>query len=74
MNIQNIGDSSQARTEPDRYRPAAEKILKGDPEQTVYNHDNSPCGQMSAGVWEGDVGQWKGNYTEHEYCEIGKGV
>ena len=74
MSIQDIVDFSQANTAPDRYRPAAEKILKGDPEQTVYNHYNSPCGQMSAGVWEGEVGQWTVNYTEHEYCEIVQGV
>ena len=41
---------------------------------TLYNHYNSPCGQMSAGVWEGEVGHWKVNYTEHEYCEIVQGV
>ena len=74
MSIQDIVDFSQANTAPDRYRPAAEKILKGNPEQTIYNHYNSPCGQMSAGVWEGEVGQWKVNYTEHEYCEIVQGV
>ena len=74
MNIQNIVDFSQAATEPERYRPAPEKILQGDPEQTLYNHYNSPCQQMSAGVWEGAVGQWKVNYSEHEYCEILQGV
>ena len=74
MNIQDVVDFSQANTAAERYRPAAEKILKGDPEQTVYNHYNSPCGQMNAGVWEGEAGQWKVNYTEHEYCEIVQGV
>ncbi|KRP47313.1 hypothetical protein SAMN04490190_4174 [Pseudomonas libanensis] len=74
MSIQDIVDFSQANTAPDRYRPAAEKVLKGDPEQTLYNHYNSPCGQLNAGVWEGEVGQWKVNYTEHEYCEIVQGV
>lgn len=74
MSIQDIVDFSQANTAPERYRPDAEKILKGDPEQTVYNHYNSPCGQMNAGVWEGEVGQWTVNYTEHEYCEIVQGV
>ncbi|MBA5957626.1 DUF861 domain-containing protein [Pseudomonas lactis] len=74
MSIQDIVDFSQANTAPERYRPAAEKILKGDPEQTLYNHYNSPCGQMNAGVWEGEVGQWKVNYTEHEYCKIVQGV
>jgi uncharacterized cupin superfamily protein len=74
MSIESIVDFSEARTPAERYKPAAEKILKGDPKQTLYNHYNSPCGQMSAGVWEGEIGQWKVNYTEHEYCEIVQGV
>ena len=53
---------------------AAEKILKGDPEQSVRNHYGSPCGQFQVGIWEGAVGQWTFNYTEHEYCEILQGV
>lgn len=40
----------------------------------MFNHYNSPCGQMNAGVWEGAIGQWTVNYTEHEYCEIVQGV
>jgi len=74
MSIQNIVDFSQATTEPERYRPDPAKVLKGDPEQVVYNHYNSPCGQLNAGVWEGAVGQWLVNFTEHEYCEIVQGV
>jgi uncharacterized cupin superfamily protein len=74
MSIESIVDFSAVSTQAQRYRPAAEKILKGDPQQTLYNHYDSPCGQMSAGVWEGEVGQWKVNYTEHEYCEIVQGV
>ena len=74
MNIQQIVDFAQVLTEAERYRPAAEKVLKGDPEQAVYNHYSSPCEQFAAGVWEGEVGQWKVNYTEHEYCEILQGV
>jgi len=74
MDIANIIDFAQALTPADRYRPAAEKILKGEPDQAVYNHYSSPCGQFAAGVWEGEVGQWTVNYTEHEYCEIVQGV
>lgn len=74
MSIESIVDFSAVSTEAERYRPAPEKILKGDPEQTLYNHYNSPCGQMSAGVWESEAGQWKVNFTEHEYCEIVQGV
>jgi uncharacterized cupin superfamily protein len=74
MSIESIVDFSQASTTAERYRPAPEKILKGDPEQTIFNHYNSPCGQLSAGVWEGEIGQWLVSYTEHEYCEIVQGV
>ncbi|MGA8132592.1 MULTISPECIES: cupin domain-containing protein [Pseudomonas] len=74
MSIQDIVDFSEATTVPERFRPAEEKVFKGDPEQTIYNHYGSPCGQMNAGVWEGAVGQWTVNYTEHEYCEIVQGV
>jgi uncharacterized cupin superfamily protein len=74
MTIDSIVDFSEASTSAETYRPAAEKILEGDPQQTLYNHYNSPCGQMSAGVWEGETGQWKVSYTEHEFCEIVHGV
>lgn len=74
MRIDSIIDFAQVITEAERYRPAAEKILKGEPDQAVYNHYSSPCGQFAAGVWEGEVGQWTVNYTEHEYCEIVHGV
>lgn len=74
MSIASIVDFAQVLTEAERYRPAAEKILKGEPDQAVYNHYSSPCGQFAAGVWEGEVGQWTVNYTEHEYCEIVQGV
>lgn len=74
MNITSIVDFAQHSVTPERYRPAPEKILGGAPEQTLFNHYQSPCGQMNAGVWEGQVGQWTVNYTEHEYCEIVQGV
>ncbi|MCU1718898.1 cupin domain-containing protein [Pseudomonas sp. 5P_3.1_Bac2] len=74
MKIENIVDFAEAKTRAEHYLPAAEKILKGDPKQNVRNHYSSPCGQFSAGVWEGEPGQWNINYTEHEYCEILHGV
>ncbi|MCF5581866.1 DUF861 domain-containing protein [Pseudomonas syringae] len=74
MSIASIVDFSEASTSAEHYRPAAEKVFKGDPAQTLYNHYKSPCGQMSAGVWNGEPGQWQVNYSEHEYCEIVQGV
>ena len=46
MNIASIIDFAQVLTEAERYRPAAEKILKGEPDQAVYNHYSSPCGSL----------------------------
>ena len=50
MNITSIVDFAQHSVTPERYRPAPEKILGGDPEQTLFNHYQSPCGQMNEGV------------------------
>lgn len=74
MKTEQIVDFASASTVPEHYRPAAEKILKGDPEQSVRNHYSSPCSQFHAGIWEGAIGHWTVNYTEHEYCEILQGV
>lgn len=67
-------ESEAGRVPADRYRPAPEKVLAGDPRQSVRNAYGSPCGQFNAGIWEGEVGCWTVAYTEHEYCEILAGV
>ncbi|WCD80606.1 cupin domain-containing protein [Pseudomonas solani] len=74
MNIESIVDFANSPAAAERYRPAPEKVLKGDPEQSVRNHYGSPCGQFNVGIWEGAVGHWTVSYTEHEYCEILQGV
>lgn len=74
MSIEQIVDFAVNQVEPERYSPAPEKVLKGAPAQALYNHYGSPCGQMNAGVWEAEVGQWTVAYSEHEYCEIVQGV
>lgn len=74
MNVSQIVDFASATTAPEHYAPAPEKVLKGEPKQSVRNHYSSPCAQFSSGIWEGAVGQWQVNYTEHEYCEILQGV
>ncbi|WP_084307032.1 cupin domain-containing protein [Phytopseudomonas flavescens] len=74
MNIEQIVDLANGGGSAEDYRPAAEKILKGDPLQQLRNHYASPCGQFNAGSWEGAIGQWTVDYSEHEYCEILQGV
>ena len=43
MNIQNVVDISLTSSEAERYRPDPAKVLKGDPEQAVFNQYDSPC-------------------------------
>ncbi|WP_040260310.1 cupin domain-containing protein [Pseudomonas massiliensis] len=74
MSVEQILDFAAATPDPVRYQPAPEKIIAGQPDQAVFNHYSSPCQQFSAGVWEGAIGQWTVNYSEHEYCEILQGV
>lgn len=74
MSIKQIVDFAQATTKAEHYSPAADRLIEGKPECTLYNHYESPCSQFGAGVWEGTVGHWKVEYTEHEYCEIIHGV
>ena len=74
MNIDQIIDFAEAQTAAEHYRPVPEKILKGEPAQSVRNHYGSPCGQFNVGIWEGAPGQWTISYSEHEYCEILEGV
>ena len=74
MSIDSIIDFANSSATPEHYRPAPEKIIKGDPAQSVTNDYSSPCNQFHAGVWEGEPGQWTIRYTEHEYCEILQGV
>lgn len=74
MSISRLIDFAVSTPPAERFLPAPEKVLAGQPEQTVYNHYASPRGEFAAGVWEGQVGQWVVNYTEHEYCEIIQGV
>ncbi len=74
MSIEQIVDLAHSTAALEQYRPAAEKILSGDPAQRVRNAFASPCGQFNVGFWEGEPGHWTVNYSEHEYCEILEGV
>jgi len=70
ITVNSIINFSQHAVETEFYDVAKEKVLSGDPKQQLDNHYSSPCNQFHAGVWQGEVGSWKINYTEHEYCEI----
>ncbi|MCE9677896.1 cupin domain-containing protein [Shewanella sp. AS1] len=70
ISVDDIINFSQRLTQTEHYEVAREKWISGDPKQQVKNHYSSPCGQFHAGIWQGDIGSWRVNYSEHEYCEI----
>ena len=55
------------------YLPAA-KLLTGNPKQSIWPHYTDKTQKFSTGIWQSEVGKWKINYTEEEFCQILEGV
>jgi uncharacterized cupin superfamily protein len=55
--------------------PAAERVLRGDPRQLVWNHYADPTAQFNAGTWQGEPGAWRVRYDPHEeeFCVLLEG-
>ena len=52
------------------YFVALEKLLTGNPRQSVWVHHASEDGRFSAGVWHSEIGKWQIRYAEDEYCRM----
>ncbi|MBC7918229.1 MAG: cupin domain-containing protein [Rhodoferax sp.] len=52
----------------------AEKLLHGNPQQTLWQHYTDPDKKFFSGIWKSEPGKWKIAYTEEEYCQILEGV
>lgn len=65
---------ADAGQDPESYRPAADRILSGDPVQTVSNRFSSSDGRFNCGIWTGAVGSWRVIFTENEFCHLLEGV
>ncbi len=52
----------------------AEKLIAGNPRQTVQVHYTDASGQFCAGIWHSDVGKWRISYTEEEFCHLLQGT
>jgi uncharacterized cupin superfamily protein len=53
--------------------PAADRILSGDPRQSVANYYADETRQFFAGTWSSTAGKWRIRYTESEFCCLTKG-
>ncbi|MQP63832.1 DUF861 domain-containing protein [Niveispirillum sp. SYP-B3756] len=59
---------------PESYRPPADRILAGDPVQTVSNRFASADGRFNCGVWSCQPGKWRVIFSENEFCQWLEGV
>lgn len=48
----------------------ADRLLAGTPLQAVANAYSDAGNRFHCGVWEGGVGHWRVQYTEHEFCHL----
>ncbi len=53
-------------------RPAAAKIISGDPVHTTWNIEER--GTIFAGLWHSTPGKWRVSYDEWEYFRLLEGV
>ncbi|MDW4498985.1 cupin domain-containing protein [Sulfitobacter sp. D35] len=57
--------------EPEHDKPAADKVISGDPSFTTWNleeHDGLFCG-----IWQATPGKWRVSYDEWEYFSVLEG-
>ena len=48
--------------------PAADRLIAGDPRQTVANYFADASQQFFAGRWSSSPGKWRIRYSESEFC------
>jgi uncharacterized cupin superfamily protein len=57
----------------EEYYLPAEKLLHGNPKQTVLVHYTDATGKFVSGVWRSEPGKWTISYTEEEFCHMLEG-
>ncbi len=70
MKIQML-DEVTAKCE--EYFIAPEKLLAGNPKQSLWMKYTDPTDKFFVGTWSSEIGKWKIAYTEEEYCELLEG-
>jgi uncharacterized cupin superfamily protein len=65
--------SPRPGVEPEHYHLPAEKLVAGNPRQTVWMHYTDPSKKFFVGEWHSEVGTWRIAYTEEEYCRMLEG-
>ena len=70
MSVLKLDDVSP---EIEEYYVDKEKLIDGNPKQSVWLRYSDSTDRFFVGTWASEVGKWKITYTEEEYCEILEG-
>jgi uncharacterized cupin superfamily protein len=54
-------------------KPAANRLIAGDPGQTVTNYFSDSTEQFFSGTWSSTTGKWRIRYSESEFCCLTRG-
>jgi uncharacterized protein len=57
-------------TAPQTYYLDSDKLIDGNPRQTVWLEYTDASGRFLVGTWESEVGKWSVSYTEEEYFRV----
>ena len=74
MTIPAILKFDEAHAHPEEYFLAAEKLIEGNPKQTLWQYYTDPTKKFLSGMWKSEPGKWNISYTEEEFCQILEGV
>jgi uncharacterized protein len=53
--------------------PAPERLVQGDPRQSITNYFSDSTQQFHSGIWSSTRGAWRIQYTESEFCCLTRG-
>jgi len=53
--------------------PAADRLIAGDPRQSISNYFTDASQQFFAGRWSSTPGKWRIRYSESEFCCLIRG-
>ena len=57
----------------EEYYLAAEKLVHGNPRQTIWIQYTDATEKFFAGIWRSEPGKWRVSYTEEEFCLLLEG-
>ncbi|WP_295751316.1 cupin domain-containing protein [Undibacterium sp.] len=74
MSVMQIQKMEFANLAAEEYFLASEKLIQGNPKQTIWQHYTDPSAKFLTGIWQSEIGKWSINYTEEEFCQMLQGV